>query len=192
MKWFWAALAAVSIAGASSLGLPNEVFNGTFDEGFIGWDVTGGVELWNEGVPDTSAWCVSNWGVDEGTIEQCWAVDPGYYIVDVSYYWKIWDNSPAYPSIVRVELTVDGEVVASVEHTEPLDQWIYEEFYWEGWVECYKDIHIYLKGDGQGSDGWGLAAIDVIDVEEYIVPEPASIALLATGLAGLVGLTRRR
>ena len=175
-------------ASASSFGLPNEVTNGQFD-GFDGWDVVGGIDNGPEGQPGPSARAMSNWGRNEGSLSQSWAAEPGIWDVDISFWYKIWDNSPAYASSVHVDFTVDGVVVWSFHSELADDTWHYEEHY----ISCvqvneYKDIHIYLKGDGQG--GWGLAAIDAIDVEQ--VPEPGTMVLLGSGLLGLVGFARRR
>jgi hypothetical protein len=177
-------------ASATSFGLPNEVTNGQFD-GFDGWNMSGNYDNGPEGQPGPSLRCMSNWGRSEATAQQQWAADPGTYDVDISFWYKIWDNSPAYASSVHVDFTVDGVVVWSFEDTESLDTWIYVEDIIEGVeVVAYKDIHIYLVGDGQGSDGWGIAMIDAIDVEQ--IPEPGTMVLLGSGLMGLVAFARRR
>jgi hypothetical protein len=182
------ALCAVP-AGATSFGLPNEVTNGQFD-GFDGWTMTGNYDNGPEGQPGPGLRCMSNWGRSEATAEQSWPADPGIYDVDISFWYKIWDNSPAFASSVHVDFTVDGNIVWSFEDTVSLDTWLYVEHVIEDVeVVAYKDIHIYLVGDGQGSDGWGIAMIDAIDVEQ--VPEPATIGLLALGGLGML-LRRRR
>jgi hypothetical protein len=177
-------------AGATSFGLPNEVVNGQFD-GFDGWTVSGGLDNGNEGQPGPCARAMSNWGVNTAYLSQSWDSAPGTYDVDISFWYKMWDNSPAYPSYVKVEFTVDGVVVWDWYSENADDTWHYEEHVIEGVeVQAYKDIHIELCGDGRGSDGWGIAMIDAIDVEQ--VPEPGTMVLLGSGLMGLVAFARRK
>ena len=199
-------LCAASVTFARSLGLPNELINGSFENGWTGWTNSGGVSLigpgwfWGAGPHEgaTAVGAASNWGVTTGEITQIVPVAaPGIYEVDLTGWAWLFDNSNdwGFDSYVLAELTVDGVVVASRKvssMTDPMETYNPIELRWTGYVEAFKDVHIVVVGDGRGGGGWGVAATDDWDLEERLVPEPSSLLALLTGAAALGGLALRR
>ena len=196
---------AASAAFARSLGLPNELLNGGFENGVVGWSgsgwsVIGPGWFWGAG-PYTGAkglGVAANGGISEAEITQIVPVAaPGVYQVDLSGWVWIFDNSdnPYDQSWATVQITADGEVVAekTLYSTEnPRGQWIYVELTWQGYVEAFKDVHIVGHADGRIDGWWGVIATDDWDLEERLVPEPSSLIALLTGAAALGGLALRR
>ena len=193
-------------AFAKSLGLPNELINGSWEFGDdTAWLREGGdiVDLTSyfgnpgpaQGEVDTFGYATaSSWGVNSGQITQDVYVAPGEYMVDLSGWLCVMDGG-MIPSYAELQLLIDDQVVdsARVELAGSGDftttGWQYVEINWCGFVAGKKSARVVLFADGQGGGNWpwGIACADGIDLEECgnVVPEPASLLVLLGGLAAI-------
>jgi len=198
------------MALASSLGLPNELVNGGFEEwgeqGPIGWEGdTGKLSQSTDNPPEGQYTAQALVGYTSAPNEgEVWQIEPvpvsGPYIIDLSGWVKRYcldgdfANHPEW-GWIEVMLTVDGEPIWS--ETFPADdQWHYFEYITPEpvWVNEFKDIHILWGNTPEGSANYRTfdnALMDGFDKEEILVPEPGTIALLLSGLAGIAALRRK-
>jgi len=185
------AIALAGFAFSASLGLPSDLYNGGFETGDLeGWT------SWGQ-----SPWVVTNWynlypqegefmavwedtSGTEGAIEQIVPITCAPSYIDLSG-WIFVAGEYAW---VEVVLTAGGEPIASQTFSNTED-WQYFEIMPDEPTEvvCYKDVHIIFHNDEACP---GFAAIDGLDLEE-VIPEPSTVALLLSGLAGIAGFVRR-
>lgn len=142
-----------SAASARSLGLPNELPNGSFEAGRQPWQTDGGypVEQATQEPRDGQYVARSltgyySGGREPGHLYQCIVVPRGIYEVDLSGWVKRYVLGDGYAlqplwGWVEVQLTIDNIVVAS-QKWDADDAWHYFELRWTGLVECAKDVHI--------------------------------------------------
>lgn len=195
-------------AFARSLGLPNELINGSWEFGDdTAWLRQGGdivnLNTWfagpgpAPGESDVFGYGIaSSWGINTGSISQNVYVAPELYEIDLSG-WLCAKDGWGMPSWIELQLLIDDVLVDSqrVSASGSETGWQYVEIRWTGFVLGKKTVRIegYADGREAGPNNWpwGIVYADGIDLEERIVPEPASMLVLAGGLAGLV-IRRRR
>jgi hypothetical protein len=194
-------------AFARSLGLPNELINGSWESGDdMFWARQGGeivnLDTWfaapgpAPGQSDVYGYGLAScWGTADGSIYQDVYVMPGIYEVDLSGWLQAKDGY-GFPSWIELQLLVDDVLVGAeqVSASGSDTGWVYKEIRWTGFVAGKKTAKLVAHVDGrEGGPGnwpWGIVYADGIDLEEQMVPEPASILALVAGLGGLV--IRRR
>ena len=198
----WALTFALSAtAFARSLGLPNELVNGSFEEGLGGWTLEGrsGEQATQE--PQDGQYVFrsitsGNQPPPDGHLSQIVQVAPGYYEVDLSGWIKGYVLDGGYQphpewGWMAVQLTIDGEVVAEQMYQRD-DTWYYVELFWEGQVLQYKDVHIIWGTEPIGDwRTFDVMLADGFDLEERIIPEPMSMLVVLGGLAGMIARRRR-
>jgi len=191
----------VGLACAASLGLPNELYNGGFELGTLeGWRVEGNVYAATDyqGIIPYEGYWMAVWvpyDSLEGSLQQEIApeVTGVPYEIDLSGWIGVIGDAWA-----EVVVTIDGEPVASSGPIYPYEYWQYFEIRVEATPECYKDVHIYFHTAGvydgyeNNSIPFAVVLVDGLDLEERIVPEPSTIALLLSGLAGIAGVALKR
>ena len=188
---------------ARSLGLPNELTNGSFEEPIeFPWQVEGRTVEQADQEPQDGAWVARSMNayysedLPDGHLYQCFLADTGLYEVDFSGWVKryvLGDGFALMPDWgwVTVQLTIDNIVVAE-ETWAADDTWHYFELTAVGNVTCGKDVHIlWGTAPGVGYKTFDVLLVDGLDLEERLVPEPVSILMVLGGLAGLA-IRRRR
>lgn len=193
-------------AFARSLGLPNELINGSWEFGDdTGWLRQGGeivnLNTWfanpgpAPGESDVYGYgLASSWGTAGGNISQNVYIAPGTYEVDLSGWLQAKDGW-GFPSWIELQLLVDDVLVGAqrVSASGGDTGWQYVEIRWQGFVlgKTTARIEAWVDGREAGPNNWpwGIVYADGIDLE--IVPEPATMLVLAGGLAGLA-IRRRR
>jgi len=173
-----------------SLGCQNELVNGDFSEGLYGWAVIGTEpEVCGSGGPlpdpptgDNYACWYSEDGPIEGAIEQYIYTEPGPYIIDICGFVFLYYTDSGNVTL-EVTLTADDNPIHTEQFTTSSWDWWYFEYITPEpvWVEEYKDIHISIYAE----DGCIYGGVALLDVEEILIPEPATLSLLIFG-AGLI------
>lgn len=116
----------------------------------------------------------SSYNCDIGVLEQTVSVVPGYYNLALSFWAWVYDTG-AWPSVVAGELLVDDVVVAaavksSTDGVPPSQSYQQVWATWAGEVASgWVKVRFTLVGDGAGGTGWGIAALD--DVELFACSE---------------------
>jgi len=189
-------------AFARSLGLPNELINGSFEDPIVSpWQVTGRTVEQADQEPQDGAWVGRSMSayysedLPDGHLWQCVVVPYGPYEIDFSGWVKryvLGDGFALMPDWgwVTVQLTVDNIVVAE-ESWAADDTWHYFELTATAPVDCVKDVHIlWGTAPGVGYKTFDVLLVDGLDLEERIIPEPMSMLVVLGGLASLA--VRRR
>jgi len=203
-----ASIALIGLAGAASVGGANLLLNGGFETGNLAnWNwglqqaqvVSGPWGQWLQGAAEGdwfATWYVQNAEPNWiGVLSQNVNINPGTYYIDLSgwvYAWNSAGGSAQWQTWIEVGTLVDGEAVdiQYYDASQILPGWNYFEIRTGPW-QVQNSVGVQIVFEIGQQLAWHEGAVDGIDLEIYI-PEPSTIALLLTGLAGVGAFIRRR
>ena len=218
--WFVFVVAALTVfsfnmAFARSIpGIPNELNNGSFENGWTSWHQEGNINLfesWATVTPSNGSYMVGiaqpnksgkAYQVVDDTLSPGWNWDYNHKEVDLSAYVNVrWGSVKLELAYIPIEVYsgddppewddtrwVDLGIVAQSDSSQQDWQYIQYHEIWDyqpRWIRVSVDV----ESDEQQ---FTFAFVDDVDFESRCVPLPGAVWLLGSGLVGLFGIRRKQ
>ena len=217
--WFVFVVAALTVfsfnmAFARSIpGIPNELNNGSFEDGWTSWHQEGNINIgtsWGQVSAYDGTYMAGSVRGDSGkayqvvddTLSSGWNPDYNHKEVDLSAYVNVYMGSAALDlAYIPIDVYsgddppewndprwVDLGIVAQ---SDPHDTgWQYIQYHdiWDyqpRWIRVSIDVEA-------APHQLGYAFVDGVDFESRCVPLPGAVWLLGSGLVGLFGIRRKQ
>jgi len=218
--WFVIVVAALTVfsfnmAFARSIpGIPNELNNGSFEDGWTSWHHEGDIDLFDKWGPvtpsnGTQMVGIAQWNhsgkayqVVDDTKSPGWNWDYNRKEVDLSAYVNVQMGSAALDlAYIPIDVYsgddppewndsrwVDLGTVAQSDSSQQGWQYIQYHKIWDyqpRWIRVSVDVGCDYRPDS-------FAFVDDVDFESRCVPLPGAVWLLGSGLVGLFGIRRKQ
>ena len=219
--WFVIVVAALTVfsfnmAFARSIpGIPNELNNGSFEDGWTSWHPEGDIALFDKWGPvspynngtqmvGSAQWNHSGkaYQVVDDTLSPGWNPDYNHKEVDLSAYVNVQMGSAALDlAYIPIDVYsgddppewndsrwVDLGIVAQSDSSQQGWQYIqYHDIldYQPRWIRVSVDVEAGFHREA-------FAFVDDVDFESRCVPLPGAVWLLGSGLIGLLGMRRKQ
>jgi len=217
--WFVFVVAALTVfsfnmAFARSIsGIPNELNNGSFEDGWTSWHQDGNINIgtsWGEVSAYDGTYMVGSvrgqsgkaYQVVDDTLSPGWNPDYNHKEVDLSAYVNVQMGSAALDlAYIPIDVYsgddppewndprwVDLGIVAQSDSSQQGWQYIQYHDIWDyqpRWIRVSIDVEA-------APHQLGYAFVDDVDFESRCVPLPGAVWLLGSGLVGLFGIRRKQ